>query len=238
MHDLGFRFKRAHLKAVAFAKPFLRKFGLTPARFDALYVVQANIKRSGSVLQSRVWQVLDLHPSTISRMFGSLEELGLIRRLDAPTRNHEISVQLTAKGAAAMMQAMRFIFNKQAPRFAYRVMLFDVAGRTRRRVDAFISKLRRTTDRAARALGDESTLLYPLLPPSAATLEKVQTRIGEIYAYWADVDDREKKDEERRKQRVAEEDAKEAKILEELLAEADAKDGENGEDGEDGWWAD
>ena len=210
MHDLGFRFKRAHLKAVAFAKPFLKKFGLTPARFDALYVVQANCRRSGGVLQSKIWQALDLHPSTISKMFGSLEELGLIRRLDASTRNHEILVQLTKKGAGAMMQAMRVIFRKRAWRFAYRVMFFHVGGGTLHAVDDFISKLRRTTDRAARALGDESTLLYPLLPPSEATLEKVQERIGGIYAYWANVDEEEKRADEWRKKYYAEQDAKEA----------------------------
>ena len=54
MHDLGFRFKRDHLKAVAFDKPFLKQLALKPARIDALYVVQATCRRSGGVLQSKI----------------------------------------------------------------------------------------------------------------------------------------------------------------------------------------
>ena len=231
MHDLGFRFKRAHLKAVAFAKPFLKKFGLTPARFDALYVVQANCRRSGGVLQSKIWRTLDLHPSTISKMFASLEALGLIRRIDAATRNHEILVQLTKKGAEAMMKAMRVVFKKQAWRYAYRVMLFHVGGGTLQAVDDFISKLRRTTDRAARALGDESTLFYPLLPPSEATLEKIQRRIGEIYAYWANVEEEKKRADEWRKKYYAEQEAKEAEEAARLASDDD-------DDDDDDWEAD
>lgn len=81
MHDLGFRFKRAHLKAVAFGKKKLRKWELSPARFDILYVVQQG--RSYGVLQSRIWDTLGLHKSTISKMCKRLEELGFITRVDA-----------------------------------------------------------------------------------------------------------------------------------------------------------
>jgi hypothetical protein len=41
MHSLSFQLKRAHHRVVAFGKAILRRFGLTPARFDLLYVVYA-----------------------------------------------------------------------------------------------------------------------------------------------------------------------------------------------------
>ena len=81
MHDLSFRFKRAHLQAVALAKKKLRKWKLSPARFDVLYVVQQG--RAYGVLQSRIWDTLGLHRSTISKMCKRLEELGFIKRVNA-----------------------------------------------------------------------------------------------------------------------------------------------------------
>ena len=81
MHDLSFRFKRAHLQAVALAKKKLRKWKLSPARFDVLYVVQQG--RAYGVLQSRIWDTLGLHKSTISKMCKRLEELGFIKRVNA-----------------------------------------------------------------------------------------------------------------------------------------------------------
>ena len=81
MHDLAFRFKRVHLQAVALAKKKLRKWKLSPARFDVLYVVQQG--RAYGVLQSRIWDTLGLHKSTISKMCKRLEELGFIKRVKA-----------------------------------------------------------------------------------------------------------------------------------------------------------
>ena len=81
MHDLAFRFKRVHLQAVALAKKKLRKWKLSPARFDVLYVVQQG--RAYGVLQSRIWDTLGLHKSTISKMCKRLEELGFIKRVNA-----------------------------------------------------------------------------------------------------------------------------------------------------------
>ncbi|MBS2020296.1 MAG: MarR family transcriptional regulator [Deltaproteobacteria bacterium] len=203
MHDLMFRFKRAHLKAVAFAKPLLKKWQLTPARFDVLYVVQAKSVKVGGILQSDIWRILGLHPSTISKMCIRLEELGLIERRDAETRNHEILVRLTKEGTGRLLQAMRLAFKIQPLRFAYRALLMDLTRTSVRGADDFIAKLRRKTERAARALGDDSTLLYPLHPPSRETLRKVEQRLGWLYAHLDDLEQQEAIRAERRAKHIA-----------------------------------
>lgn len=183
MHDLSFRFKRAHLKAVAFGRALLRKFGLTPARFDVLYVVQ----RGGpyGLKQSDIWEILGLHKSTISKMCKRLEELGLIRRCHAATGHHELAVQLTADGIERLGMAMNFVFRTEGPRFAMGVVM----SRIEPDVEAFIAKLRWLTERAARNLGDTSTLLYPLKRVGAAMLDKVFKRIQSIgRARWEEVE--------------------------------------------------
>jgi len=174
MHDLTFRFKRAHLKAVAFGRLLLKKFELTPARFDVLYVVQRG--GTSGVLQSDIWETLGLHKTTISKMCKRLEQLGLVYRCNAGKPRHEICVQLTSEGIKRIGLAMNFVFRTEGPRFA----IGAVMSRIEPDVEGFISKLRRLTERAARNLGDTSTLLYPMLPPSPAMLQKVLARIQRI----------------------------------------------------------
>jgi DNA-binding MarR family transcriptional regulator len=156
----------------------LRKFELTPARFDVLYVVQ----RSGphGVLQSKIWETLGLHKSTISKMCKRLEELGFIERMDALGRFHNVLVRLTKEGVIKLGLAMRWVFADRGPRFVMRALMFGIE-HTVAGVDDFIAKLRRNVHRAARNLGDDSTLLYPLHQPSQSTLDKVLKRLQNIH---------------------------------------------------------
>lgn len=197
MHDLMFRFKRAHLSAVAFGKLLLRKFGLTPARFDVLYVVVSN---GNGVLQSDIWEALGLHRSTISKMCKRLEELGLVERFEAHARGHETIVQLTYEGITVVDKVMKYVFMTEGPRFAFGTVL----SRIEPDVEAFISKLRRLTERAARNLGDTSTLLYPIHQPREATIDKVFKRLQRIWLRLLDKRKREQEEAERRKKNLEE----------------------------------
>lgn len=93
-----FAFKRAHLSALNFARPILRRFELTPARFDIMVAVTIDPTQSG------VRRLLGLARATISEMLGRLEELGLITR-EKLGRTRRIA--LTAKGRALFQNAHR-----------------------------------------------------------------------------------------------------------------------------------
>lgn len=106
MHPVSFAFKRGHIRAVVTHRDLLRRFGITPARFDALYILRW---KGGVCYQSEIWQELDLHPSTISRMLKSMEQRGLVVRervygtlIDA----REVTVTLTRKGFDAIVGAI------------------------------------------------------------------------------------------------------------------------------------
>ena len=98
MDQVFFAFKRAHHAALNFARPILRKFSLTPARFDI--IVAATIDPT----QAGVRRLLGLGRATISEMLGRLEELGIITR-EKLGRTRRIA--LTAVGRALFEKAHR-----------------------------------------------------------------------------------------------------------------------------------
>jgi DNA-binding MarR family transcriptional regulator len=77
MHFLAFAMKRAHLRCVEMLKPVAELYGLTPARFDLLHVVQ---QRFGQCPQATIRHVLGVSATTISRMVQALEQLGFVKR--------------------------------------------------------------------------------------------------------------------------------------------------------------
>ena len=220
MHDLTFRFKRAHLSAVAYAKPLMKKWGLTPARFDLLYVVQQG--GPYGVLQSTIWETLGLHRSTISKMCARLEQIGFIERFDAPEEpGHELLVKLTRENAVAITLAIKTLYRACAFQYAYRVMFASFAPD----VDAFISTMRRGLERIGRALGDSSTLLYPIRYPRDASFEKVKKRLHLIIKTRLVAEAEEKRRQQNRAAYLAEQKEKSDKDYAEWEARAYADDG-------------
>jgi DNA-binding MarR family transcriptional regulator len=107
MHPVSFAFKRGHIRAVVAHRELLKELEITPARFDALYIVRWH---GGSCFQSDIWRELDLHPSTISRMLKSMEAKGLVAR----KRNagqamdcREVCITLTRKGFDIIVKAIK-----------------------------------------------------------------------------------------------------------------------------------
>jgi DNA-binding MarR family transcriptional regulator len=100
----------------------LRRFEITPARFDALYVIRW---RGGSCYQSEIWQDLDLHPSTISRMLKSMEQRGLVARERARGKlidAREVVVTLTRKGFDTIVGAIKAFLREDDLRDFYNRM--------------------------------------------------------------------------------------------------------------------
>lgn len=107
MHPVSFAFKRGHIRASVAHRDFLRPFEITPARFDALYILRWH---GGSCYQSEIWQELGLHPSTISRMLKSMEKRGLVvRQRNAGTLMdcREVIVTLTRYGLDTVVKAIK-----------------------------------------------------------------------------------------------------------------------------------
>jgi DNA-binding MarR family transcriptional regulator len=71
-----FSVKRAFLRTVSFGRQALEPFGLTPARFDLMFLLRDNPYRP----QAELWRILGLHPSTVSKMLKRLEDLNLVWR--------------------------------------------------------------------------------------------------------------------------------------------------------------
>ena len=75
MDQVFFSLKRAHHSVLRFTRPMLAEFGLTPARFDLLTVLELDPTQSG------VQRMLGLARATVSEMLARLEELGLVTRM-------------------------------------------------------------------------------------------------------------------------------------------------------------
>jgi DNA-binding MarR family transcriptional regulator len=99
-----FASKRLHLQLVAFGIRVLAPFELTPARFDMLYVIEKNDE--GFVLQRDLPHLLGLARSTISKMLGLLEGLGLIERTRASRPGRLKVVMLTDEGRRRLHEAL------------------------------------------------------------------------------------------------------------------------------------
>ena len=89
MHLVLFQMKRAYHSTLKFGHRLLKDFGLTPARFDLLYVImqrwwhygsQRRNKEGRNIRQYDIRRELGVSAPTVSRMLDSLEDLGLVRR--------------------------------------------------------------------------------------------------------------------------------------------------------------
>ena len=96
MHRVFFSVKRVHLRIVEESKVLLRRFGLTPARFDLLRVVDAHEPRA--VLQSTICRLLGVSATTVSRMLIALERLGFVERTKLDGDRRSLLVRLTDFG--------------------------------------------------------------------------------------------------------------------------------------------
>jgi DNA-binding MarR family transcriptional regulator len=172
---MSFRLKRGHLKAVQFHKTLTKQFNLTPARFDAMYVLRIN---GGACKQRVIWETLGLSASTICKMLRSMEDVGLVWRETNEEDKRARVVHLTKFGLACVVAAMKLFLRVDALRNFYDAMHPD--GRD------FIKMCAGWVERIARKLWDWSTLSYALdapLPHEYAALDaanaEVEARIVE-----------------------------------------------------------
>jgi len=102
MHRGIWAVKRAHWWSWMKAQKLLRmwgKSGLTPARFDVLFVLEER----GKTMQKALRHVLNVMGSTMSEMLGDLESKGLVVRGRRSKAGR--SVEISEKGRKAMTAA-------------------------------------------------------------------------------------------------------------------------------------
>jgi DNA-binding MarR family transcriptional regulator len=107
MNVLFFSLKRAFHGTLRLFRRALARLGLTAARFDLLHIV---LKERG-MLQRELQRALGVAAPTVSRMLGSLEELGLVVREVAEDDGRQRYVELTKEGRRSVLRAARALIH-------------------------------------------------------------------------------------------------------------------------------
>ena len=108
MNGIFFGLKRAYHGTLRVTRHALARLGLTAARFDLLYVVR---KGGATLTQRELRKVLGVSGPTVSRMLGSLEELGLVEREVSDLDRRDRYVMLTKAGRRCLRKAARLLIH-------------------------------------------------------------------------------------------------------------------------------
>lgn len=154
MHALSFALKRAHLTATAVGRHLLAPFGLTPARFDLLFIL---LRSSLPPRQVDLCAALGLSRATVCRCVARLEQLGLVRRRRSTFDRRSHRLELTDFAASLLRRAVAYIIGGGYLEVAYQCAL------ARGPSDAAFFVVESTLDdvrAVAKNFGDRSTLFY------------------------------------------------------------------------------
>jgi DNA-binding MarR family transcriptional regulator len=102
MHAVFFGMKRAFYSSLEWLKRVFARHGLTPARFDMLYVID----QEEFCFQRSLQDVLGVSAATVSRMLRSLRRLGLVESAVNEDDRRTKLVALTELGDAVLRGAI------------------------------------------------------------------------------------------------------------------------------------
>jgi len=158
MHVVFFGLKRAFHGTLRVTRRALATLGLTPARFDMLYIVA---KEGSSLLQRELQRALGVTAATVSKMLTSLEELGLVEREVLEVDHRCRNVLLTKEGRRCVFRAARLLIHTGHIQIMVDSALspdrwYDPVA-CRKAHDTFERSLRLLRD----AYGDVATVFYP-----------------------------------------------------------------------------
>ena len=154
MHAAFFGVKKVHLRTLAVSRRLVDRFGLTPARFDLMRIVELHTE---GVLQRNIQYLLGVSAPTVSRMVKSLEALGFVKRNRLATDRRCVEVHLTEVGLYVVRDAReRLVDSGLAERFALRGLGFDfdAARPDLTTLQSYLSRMRK-------AYGDWPLLAHP-----------------------------------------------------------------------------
>jgi DNA-binding MarR family transcriptional regulator len=161
MHELFFGLKRAFHGTLRMTRTALASLGLTPARFDMLYIVA---KEGSMMLQRDLQRALGVAAATVSRMLKSLEQLGFVERTVMEEDHRRRVVVLTKAGRRRVLNAARFLIHSgNIP------LMVDSALSPDRWYDPAVCRrvrdeLGRSLDLLRQAYRDVATRYYPRAP--------------------------------------------------------------------------
>lgn len=155
MHQIFFSVKRVHLRIVEVSKQLVRRFGLTPARFDLLRVIEAH--EPHPVSQSKICTLLGVSAATVSRMLIALEKLGFIERRASKLDARNLLVSLTSDGFNRLDEAIVSMISRGVAEFVARrgVAFESKLAVSRLRV------LQKLLNSMRRIYGDDSPFVHP-----------------------------------------------------------------------------
>ena len=155
MHQIFFSVKRVHLRIVEVSKGLVRRFGLTPARFDLLRVVGAHDPHP--VLQSKIVTLLGVSATTVSRMLIALEKLGFVERKELKADPRNLLVSLTDWGWNRLDEALvGAVELGRAEYMARRGVAFEPKLAIRR-----LARLQKLLNSMRRIYGDGAPFVHP-----------------------------------------------------------------------------
>ena len=155
MHQIFFSIKRVHLRVVEIGRMLLKKYGLTPARFDMLRII--DVHGPEPVPQAKIRVLLGVSAATVSRMLISLEKLGFVERTKSKMDARNLLVALTGFGFEQVDEALVSLVGiGRAERMARRGVAFEPKlAMLRMRV------LQKHLNSMRRIYGDDSPFVHP-----------------------------------------------------------------------------
>jgi DNA-binding MarR family transcriptional regulator len=167
-----FSTKRAFHGVLRIVRRPMACFGLTAARFDMLYVLFDRIGHR--CLQSEIRYALGVTAPTVSRMLGSLQELGLVTRHRWTGDGRQRVVQLTYEGISRMESAYHELVRSGATQLALDCALASPREHDRRACGATMRTLERLLWGMREQFGDSSWTPYRKLPTSILVRESYE----------------------------------------------------------------
>ena len=153
--------KHAHLRSLVVQRRLLKRFGITPARYELLLVIleagrsiQLTKKReTRRMLQSEIWKMLGVSSVTVCKMLQALEELKLVTRRRWLTNDRrQRDVSLTWKALRLLGSVRRHLIE---PGFAYSAA-YEALGSP-----AYVGTAEFLLARFRKRLGDTGDFYYP-----------------------------------------------------------------------------
>jgi DNA-binding MarR family transcriptional regulator len=111
MHALFFGTKRAFHATLRILRKPMKAFGLTPARFDLLFILSRSDARFA--FQSTLRKKLGVTAPTVSRMVNSLQALGFVRAERSRYDRRQRIVHLTETGLERIRAAIECFIGRR-----------------------------------------------------------------------------------------------------------------------------
>jgi DNA-binding MarR family transcriptional regulator len=161
VHSTFFAMKRVFQSSLRVGRELLAPFGLTPARFDLMYLLPRSTQRG--IKQSDVTRSLGVTAPTVSRMVKSLVELGLVVSNVWEADMRQRWLRMTQEGVEVLRAAIAATMDSGD---AHGIVLRAVVPRYFDPVDCIrvLDYFENGLDRVRTAFADTGYIYYPWHP--------------------------------------------------------------------------